>query len=748
MAFRRASVWVLFTLFSVCQPLGFAQSPTAPAHAVLTRLMPQLAPQFELALTPQADGHDYFRISGTAGHVRVEGGTLPTLLYGVNWYLKYIAHLQVSTNGLQLGAPGLRLPAPPQKIEKPALYHWRYALNENVDGYSAPYWDQRRWQREIDILAMSGTNAILIERGTDLVLYQTFRDAGYSDEAIRQWITEPAHQNWQLMGNMCCFDEPITLDLLKKRARSAKRLIGELRSLGITPVLPGYYGIVPADFAKLHPGAHVITQGEWNGFTRPGWLDPRDPEFDKLAASFYRHQRELYGDTSIYDMEVFQEGGNAGNVPVSEAAKQVQQALEHAHPGALWMLMAWQHNPTQDLLAALDTSHLLIADIMQGRVPFNDRDTTFRGAPWLFGGLWEFGGRTTMGAPLYDYAVRFPEMAQRKGSHIAGTALFTEGLDTNPFAFDLYTEMAWHATPVNLQHWTDGYALRRYGADDAHARRAWQILLKTAYGYRADGNMHHGERDASQDSLFNAEPSLSATRAASPAPDVLRYNPADLAPALTELLEVSPKLRESETYRYDLVDVARQVMANESRIMLPQIKNAYDAKDKAAFSQLTSEWLHRMQLQNDLLRTNEYFLLGRWLSYVPAWASSPAELDRLNYDARSILTTWGERKAAEQGGLHEYGNKDWAGLTGDYYLPRWRMYFDSLNASLATNKPPKPIDWYAFGDRWNHSRSRFSATPVGDSYTAAQAIARDLHLAPEQVTASTAQSKQARGSKP
>ncbi len=697
--------------------------------------MPQLAPQFELALVARPDGRDSFRISGTAGHIRVEGGTIPTLLYGVNWYLKYVAHLQVSTNGMQLGAAGLRLPAPPQTIEKPALYRWRYALNENVDGYSAPYWGQRRWQREIDILAMSGTNAMLIERGTDLVLYETFRDAGYSDEAIRRWITQPAHQNWQLMGNMCCFDEPISMELMKKRAQSAKELIEELRSLGITPVLPGYYGMVPADFVTLHPGAHVVTQGEWNGFARPGWLDPRDPEFDKLAASFYRHQRELYGDTSIYDMEVFQEGGTAGDVPVSEAAKRVQQALERAHPGALWMMMAWQNNPTPELLAALDTSHLLIADIMQGRVPDNNRDKEFRGAPWLFGGLWEFGGRTTMGAPLYDYAVRFPEMAQRKGSHIVGTALFTEGLDTNPFAFDLYTEMAWHATPVNLQHWTDGYALRRYGADDPHARRAWQILLRTAYGYRADGNVQHGERDAAQDSLFNAEPSLTATKAAQPAPNVLRYNAADLAPALTELLEVAPALRASETYRYDLVDVARQVMANESRVMLPQIKAAYDAKDKKVFMQLTSEWMRRMQLQDNLLRTNEYFLLGRWLSYVPAWASSPEELDRLNYDARSILTTWGERRASEQGGLHEYGNKDWAGLTRDYYMPRWRMYFDSLDASLVTGKPPRPIDWYAFGDRWNHGHEHFSATAEGDSYSAAMAIARELHLAPEQVSA-------------
>ena len=706
-----------------------AQPTTAPAEAVLQRLMPHLAPQFQLALLVRPDGKDYFRISGTRGHICVAAATQPTVLYAVNWYLKYVARLQISPNGSQLGAANLVLPAPQNPIEKLALYPWRYALNENVDGYSAPYWDEKRWRHEIDILALSGTNAILIERGMDLVLYQTFREAGYSDEAIRNWIVQPAHQNWQLMGNMCCFEAPISIELLEKRSESAKKLIAMLRSLGITPVLPGYYGIVPANFATINPGAHVITQGDWNGFTRPGWLDPRDPYFDKLAASFYSHQRALYGDSAIYDMEIFQEGGAAGDVPVPAAAKKVQDALMRVHPGALWMLLGWQQNPTQELLSSIDTSHVLIAEIEQGRIPREDRDREFRGAAWLYGGLWEFGGRTTMGAPLYDYAVRLPEMAARPGSHIAGTAVFTEGLDTNPFAFDLYTEMAWHADPVDLSQWTDSYALRRYGADDPHARRAWQTLLKTAYGYRADGNLNHGERDAPHDSVFDSQPSLTSTHAATWSPDVLRYDPTDFAPALTELLQVAPALRSTETYRYDLVDVARQVMSNESRRLLPLIKQAYESKDKLAFANLTKQWMHDMQLQNDLLQTSPFFLLGKWLSFVPPWASSPAELDRLNYDARSILTTWGDRKASEFG-LHEYGNRDWAGLTSDYYMPRWQMYFDSLSNSLATGETPKKIDWYAFGDRWNHSQKAYSATPQGDSYTAALAIARTLDLLP------------------
>lgn len=727
MSVKHLLAFILFGLLLV--PNLHAESQTVPAQGVLQRLMPYLAPQFELRLMQKTDHKDYFRITGTRGHIQVVAGTQPTLLYGVNWYLKYVAHLQVSPNGLQLGSPNLILPPPSAPIEKPAIYPWRYALNETVDGYSAPYWNDQRWQHEIDILAMSGTNAILFQRGTDMVLYLTFRDAGYSDEAIRHWIVQPAHQGWELMGNMCCIGEPISMELLKRRSASAQKIIATLRSLGITPVLPGYYGIVPADFAKLKPDAHVITQGNWCGFARPAWLDPRDPEFEKLASSFYEHQRALYGDSAIYDMEIFQEGGASGDVPVRAAARKVQQALERAHPDAIWMLMAWGTNPTQEMLAGIDTNHLLVADIEQARIPREDRDREFHGAPWLFGGLWEFGGRTTLGGSLYGYAVRFPRMGSEPGSHIAGTAIFCEGLDTNPFAFDLYTEMAWRDQTVDLASWTDAYAIRRYGAYDPHAQRAWQILLKTAYSLNADGIMNHGERDAGQESLFNAQPSLTTTHASTWAPDSIRYTPDEFKAALTELLQVAPALRSKKTYEYDLVDVARQVMANESRAMLPQIKQAYEAKDLASFTRLTAEWLHRMRLQDDLLQTNPSFLLGRWLANVPAWTSSPAELSRLDYDARSILTTWGDRKASETG-LHDYGNRDWAGLTIDYYLPRWRLFFDSLSTSLKTGEAPRNIDWYAFGDAWNRSRTSYSTMPRGEAYPAALAIAQNLNIAP------------------
>ncbi len=673
--------WILlFWLLTGGATAAHGQGSVAAANGVLQRVMPLLAPQLHLRLSPgpYSGSPDGFRVSGATADIHVQAATVPSLLFGVNWYLKYVAHLNVSTDGSQLGSPGFRLPAVEHTIEKPALSAFRYALNENTDGYTTPYWSFERWQHEIDILALSGFNAILIQRGNDLAVYQAFRALGYADTDIRQWITQPAHQNWQWMGNMCCFIEPISLQLMQQRAASARRIMDQLRSLGITPVLPGFWGVVPADFAQHVPGAHVVVQTEpWNGFQRPGWLDPRDPAFARLAAAFYKSQQSLFGDSTLYDMETFQEGGQSGDVPVGEGARAIQAALNTAHPSALWFMMAWQDNPRPELIRAVDRSKILIADIEQGRIPRETREQDFQGARWLFGGLWEFGGRTTMGAALYDYADRMPPMRTRPGSHLSGTALFTEGLDTNPFAFDLYTEMAWRDQPVDLAAWTSDYADRRYGAPDEHARNAWRILLKTAYGYRADGDRTHGERDAAHESIFNAQPSLTATRTGHWAPDVLRYNADDLKPALTELLQVAPQLRNTASYKYDLADVARQVLANDARRQLPLIKAAYDAGDRTALHARTEQWMLSMAQEDRLLATNEVFLLGRWLSYVPAWAHTPEDLAAVEYDAHSILTTWGDRTASQD--LHEYGNRDWAGLVDSYYAPRWRLYFDSLD---------------------------------------------------------------------
>ncbi|MFI8260063.1 alpha-N-acetylglucosaminidase TIM-barrel domain-containing protein [Streptomyces sp. NPDC085665] len=79
------------------------------------------------------------------------------------------------------------------------------------------------------------------------------------------------------------------------RAALGARVAGELRALGMTPVLPGHFGTVPPGFAERSPGARVRPQGTWDGFARPDWLDPAGPVFASLTADHYAAQHARFG---------------------------------------------------------------------------------------------------------------------------------------------------------------------------------------------------------------------------------------------------------------------------------------------------------------------------------------------------------------------------------------------------------------------------------------------------------------------
>lgn len=718
---NRCVFFILMTLLGGGE--GHAQDAMSrSANAVISRLAPQLSGRLELKVDPTGV-QDRFVISGTTNQIQVKGSSISAALYGANWYLKYVAKMQITPNGSQLATTDL--PSVTTPITMTAQYPVRYALNENTDGYTSPYWPWSRWEHEIDIYALSGINAMLVERGTDMVLYRTLQKFGYSESEIRHWLTEPAHQNWQLMGNMCCFDEPISKELLSKRLKSAQKIVARLRELGITPVLPGFYGIVPDDFGHRNAGAHVIAQGTWNGFTRPAWLDPGNPVFSRVAEEFFRTQKELFGTSTLYDMEAFQEGGTTGGVSMQVAGPAIQNAMLKARKDASWLMMNWFDSPSPELLKYLDRSHILIVDLEQNTRAKLDRKADYQGAPFLYGGLWDFGGRMTLGGQAHDIVTQIPQMAKINPG-LRGTAIFPEGMDNNPYLFDLFTEMAWRDRTPDLESWTADYVTRRYGMADQHALNAWNILYRTAYGVRADPSVDFDQSSSAIESLFDAQPSFSADQASTAGPQKVRYDPALFRTSLSELLQVSPRIRTLPTYQYDLVDVARQCLSNESRRLLPLLKTAYDQKNLDRFVMLSNHWLQLMEIQDRLLNTNAFFMVGPWLAWPQAWAASQGEAQQLNYDARSILTNWGDRTASQQGGLHDYANKEWAGITHDYYRKRWQLFFDTHITALKNGQDPAPIDWYMIGEQWNHETNSYSTTPSGNAWDIASEINREI----------------------
>ncbi|MFE2282935.1 alpha-N-acetylglucosaminidase [Streptomyces sp. NPDC059443] len=698
----------------------------APARAALERLLPRHARQFTLVPDPTAStgngraGADTFTVSGTAGAITVRGSTGATLLTGVGWYLQHVAGADIGWPGDSIGMLPDELPAVPAPVTRSAQVPHRYALNDTDDGYSGPYRTFEQHQRQIDLLALHGVNEVFVQAGAEYPYYRALQRFGYTAEELREWIPGPGHQSWWLLQNLSGFGGPVTEQLMRGRAELGGRIAEQLRGLGMTPVLPGYFGTVPPGFAARNAGAVTVPQGDWAGFDRPDWLDPSSPVFAKLAADYYAEQRAVFGDSAMYRMSPLHEGGQTGPVDVKAAAGAVQQALWAAHPGALWAVLGWQDDPTKELLAGVDTSKLLILDGLSDRYNRLDREARWGGAPYAMGTIYNFGGHTTTGANTSVWIDRFKAWRAKSDSALTGTAYLPEATGTNPAAFDLFTDLAWEPGPVDQRKWFAEFADRRYGHPDAEAAAAWEELRKGPYSTSS------GLWSESQDSLFSARPSLTAVGAAYWSPKSMRYPAGSVRRALDHLLKVAPRLRGSSAYRFDLVDTARQALANHSRVLLPRIKAAYEAKDLALFRELTAEWAHREKQLDELVGSDPNFLLGPWLSAARAHGTDRAEQDRYEYDARSILSVWGRRSTSEGGFLHDYANREWSGLVSELYARRWSSYFASLEDALVRRAAPSAINWHSFEERWARLTTRHADRPSGDPYALAAAIAASL----------------------
>lgn len=705
------------------------------AKAAITRLLggdTARAAQFELHTTQVATGvADTFQIGGTTGHVLLSGTSEVALVSGFNWWLKYVAGGHLSTNGDRLDLPE-RLPAPQKPISKRTSLTDRYAYNFTAYGYTMPYWTWTEWEREIDYLAASGVNRALVLVGQESVWYDTFQSFGMSESEVRDWIAQPALQPWQWYGSTTGYDPadgahsgPVSAELIGRRAELGKEVVDRMRQLGITPVFPAFEGHVPDQvFASRNPDAKVIPQGGYSGHPRPYWLAPTDPLYAKVAAKFYEVQSDRFGDTTHYSNDLMHEGGELGGVDLGEAGKAVQTALLKAHPDATWILQAWQGNPEQDLIRSIDKSRVLVLDLDADDGPSWKRTDAFWGAPWAWGTIQNFGGRLGMFGNLAEPGQTLPDiraMPESKRGNLVGTAMVLEGTHLNPVVQDLFGEMVWRGKPVDLDGWIDDYAQRRYGVDDPHVHKAWQTLLNTAYSFQAT---NHESGEGPYESPFAALPNLKVTSASNWGPQQPRYSPQDFEPVLGELLRADPAVRDLDTYKYDLVDVTRQVLANRGRATLEEIAKAYAAKDVAALDVLTDQFLGYMTRTDQILGTQRDWLLGTWLEAAKSWGSTDAERAKLERDARAIITTWSERAC---GVLRDYGNREWQGMVSSYYQPRWERYFAELAGTVDSGVPPV-VDWCAAGNQWVAQTTVFPTTTTGDTYQVAKRIAEELGL--------------------
>ena len=191
------------------------------------------------------------------------------------------------------------------------------------------------------------------------------------------------------------------------------------------------------------------------------------------------------------------------------------------------------------------------------------------------------------------------------------------------------------------------------------------------------------------------------------------------------MVEAAAEMPANANFRYDLVDITRQAVAERARLVYNEIVAAYKAHDRKMFRHTTQRFLRLLLQQDRLLSSVPDFMVGRWIKQARSIATTKAEADHYEWNARTQITVWGNRQAAEQGGLREYAHKEWSGVLRDFYYPRWRMYFDALDATF-DGKPMPEFDFYAIDEAWTRRHNPYPSEAQGDAVEFAREAMAEL----------------------
>ena len=700
-------------------------SPEEAARGVLLRLIPSHADRFVLAAIAPENGRDVFEVEAAGGRVTVRGSSGVAIASGVNWYLQNQCHCDVSWCGDQLKLPE-PLPSLSGKVRRTSPFEYRYFFNYCAFSYTMAWWDWSHWERMIDWMALHGINMPLAVTGQEAVWQGVGRKFRLSDAEIGRFLVGPAYLPFGWMGCIDGWGGPLPQSWIDGHRALERKILARERELGMRPVLQGFTGHVPAAFREKSPQTRFRQLPSWCEFPGTWFLDPLDPLFRAVGKAFVDEQTRLYGTDHLYAADTFIEMSPPSNDPVflADMGRAVLAAMRDADPEAVWVMQGWLfvNNPgfwkppqSRALLTSVPDGRLLVLDLMCESDPAWKKTESFHGKPWVFCIIQTFGDTVSLHGGLPQIAANLAEaLKASKPGGLRGLGHIFEGLGCNPVVHDFLADMTWQTEVPAVDAWLRDYVGRRYGHRNPKIDEAWAILARSVYAVPGPTG-----------TLLCARPGLNLGGSALQ-PQVAR--------AWKSMLDAADDLRGVDTYQFDLVNVSRQALGGLAGPIYGDIIGAYHAKNRKELAAAGGRMLGLIDDVDDLLATRRELLLGRWLRDARRWATTDDERALYEWNARTQITLWGPRDSL----LHEYAEKQWAGMLRGFYGPRWRIFLERLDGSLASGSPFDAErferDIREWEERWTHQTggsSGRSAAAASDSYATepqgdAAAVSRKL----------------------
>ncbi|OJD11313.1 hypothetical protein ACJ73_09569, partial [Blastomyces percursus] len=501
--------------------------------------------------------------------------------------------------------------------------------------YATPWWDMRGL----------GVRAGLVGDPRCQPSIDMYREAGFTDDDIRSFISGPAYLALNRFGNLQgswgCGNTPF--QWYDSQFELQKKSLARMSELGMTPILPAFPGYVPRAVTRVLPDAQVVNASQWAEinpkYTNTTFLQPFDPHNVRLQKIFISKSIEVYGNiTHLYTLDQFNEMIPSSGDPefLRKVSDTTMEAIKSVDTQATWVMQGWlfyifaDYWTTERIEAYLSAGKkfrdMLILDLFAESFPAWKNTKGFFGKAFVWCQVQEFDGNHG----LYGHVANItegPAEAMAQHPNMVGVGNTGEGQSGNEVVFSLLLDQGWSKT-----------ALGPYFHD-------WVTRLDAPL-------LPHA--------LFAASPSINA-KMPMLFMEGLLYDPADMLRAWG--LMIKGVFFRDFSYQYDIVGVTRQVLSDAFTLVLRDFKVKYKGGAPASvFMPIGDKLLIILQALDTVLSMNENFRLSNWISAARvSGGDGPEAADFFEHDARNQITI----SVPEVGALDDYGQKQWADYLDD-----------------------------------------------------------------------------------
>lgn len=535
---------------------------------------------------------------------------------------------------------------------------------------------------------------------TSSILAEMLKDFGLTHDEVLQYITGPAFHGWSRQQNIRgSWGGTTPQEWIDAQWDLQKKIVARMVALGMTPILPGFMGSLPAKMHDIIGGPSFRNASKWMGFpdqyTGNTALDPTWPTWKVVEVAFLEKQKELYGNwtSGYYSIDLYTEM----KPPQTDAAylkanaQAVVDSIRAVDPKGVWVVngwlfvndpSSWTPDAINNWVGSLPNDAVLVLDLASESMPQWRRAKNFSGKPWIWNTLLNYGQNYGLYGALEHYNSEL-SAARREGGNLVGAGLTMEGINQNEHLFEMASDAPWSETQIVVEDWKTDWIKRRYGAlpaaAETKAQEAWTILDKSVY------NSNDLAVKCTTRSVFDLVPSTagSVQGTGNYLATKITFDVKDVVRALDSLLaaaDAAPGLEKVPAFSNDLVDVARQVLLDAGIPWYIELIAAWKAGNKTSVEQNGKRIVEMLHDLDNVLATDKNYLLSTWIADARTWGTNDAQKDFMEFQARNQIVLWGPATYSPWP-LDRYAAKHWHGVVGDVFATSWDMFYKYCESS-------------------------------------------------------------------